>query len=99
MPRPLIYLVAALLFVAATPLPYGFYMLLRLVATAAFIWAAIVCAERKHTSLLWFLVILAVLFNPIVKFPLTKQAWAFIDVGAGLMLLITKKYFEQNDEA
>jgi len=38
------------------------------------------------------------LFNPIVKFPFPKEAWAVIDVGAGLLLLITKKHFEQRNE-
>ena len=53
MPTPLIYIAAGLLFLAAAPLPYGFYMLLRLVATVVFIWAAIASSERKHSSLPW----------------------------------------------
>lgn len=98
MPTPLIYIAAGLLFLAAAPLPYGFYMLLRLVATVVFIWAAIASSERKHSSLPWVFGFIAILFNPIVKFPFPKEAWAAIDVGAGLLLLITKKHFEQRKE-
>ena len=76
-------------------MPYGFYMFLRLVAVVVFGWAAIVSADRKHSSLPWVFGFIAVLFNPIVKFPFPKEVWAFIDVGAGLLLLVTKQHFEQ----
>ena len=39
----------------------------------------------------WVYGLIAVLFNPIVKIHLPKEAWAFVDVGAGVLLLVTAK--------
>ena len=90
MPIAVIYIAATLLFIGAAPLPYGYYMLLRLVATGVFIWAAFVAYERKHKSLPWVYGVLVVLFNPVIKIHLPKELWAVIDVGSGIFLLATK---------
>lgn len=90
MPIAVIYITATLLFIGAAPLPYGYYMLLRLIATGVFIWAAFIAYERKHESLPWIYGVLAVLFNPIIKIHLPKELWAVVDVGSGILLLVTK---------
>ena len=56
MPITVIYIVAAMLFLGAAPLPYGYYMLLRLAATGVFIWAAIVVHKKTMQSFLGCLV-------------------------------------------
>ncbi|CAC5851372.1 hypothetical protein [uncultured Gammaproteobacteria bacterium] len=57
MPITVIYIVAAMLFLGAAPLPYGYYMLLRLAATGVFIWAAIVAHKKRYSHSLgvWFM--------------------------------------------
>ncbi len=95
MPVTVIYIAAAMLFIGAAPLPYGYYMLLRFVVTGVFAWAAFVSYERKNQSLPWVFGLLALLFNPIVKIHLPKEFWAFIDIGAGLLLLLTKRHVQQ----
>ena len=47
MPVAVIYITAGMLFLGAAPLPYGYYMLLRLVVTGVCVWAAFVSYERK----------------------------------------------------
>ena len=96
MPLVVIYIAAGMLIVAVAPLPYGYYMLLRLVATGVFVWSAYVAYERQYQVLPWVLVLLAVLFNPVVKIHLPREIWAGIDIGAGIFLLaISRKVREQ----
>ncbi|MCI1279628.1 MAG: hypothetical protein LKG23_11670 [Nitrospira sp.] len=89
MPIAVIYIAAAMLFVGAAPLPYGYYMLLRIVATGVFIWAAFVAHEYGQKSLPWGYGVLAILFNPLLKIHLPKELWAVVDVGSGIFLLGT----------
>jgi prepilin signal peptidase PulO-like enzyme (type II secretory pathway) len=96
MPTAVIYICAAMLFVGAAPLPYGYYTLLRLVACGVFAFAAFVSFDRKHKTLPWVYVLLALLFNPIIKVHLPKEAWAFVDVAAAIMLLATAKAVKSN---
>ena len=95
MPVSVIYIAAAMLFVGAAPLPYGYYMLLRLVATGVFIWAAIVAYDRKSEILPWVYGVLAVVFNPLIKVHLPKELWAVVDVGSGVLLLATKSVIQK----
>ncbi len=95
MPVAVIYIAAAMLFVGAAPLLYGYYMLLRLVTTGVFIWAAIVAYDRKSEILTWVYGVLAVVFNPIIKVHLPKELWAVVDVGLGVLLLATKSVIQK----
>lgn len=91
MPLPAIYICAAMLFIGAAPLPYGYYTLLRLVACGVFAFAAYVAASRKRTVLPWVFGVLALLFNPLIKVHLPKEVWAVVDIAAGIFLLATSK--------
>ena len=91
MPVAPIYIVSALLFLGAAPLPYGYYMLLRLAACGFFIWAAVITYEKKSQYLSWVFVLLALLFNPIIKVHFPKELWAAIDVAAAVFVLVVRK--------
>ena len=96
MPVGIIYIAAGMLIVAVAPLPYGYYILLRLVATGVFAWSAYVAYERQYKALPWVLALLAVLFNPVIKIHLPREIWAAIDIAAGIILLaISSKLREQ----
>lgn len=96
MPPVVIYLCAAMLFVGAAPLPYGYYTLLRLVACGVFAFAAFVAFERKNKTLPWIYGLLALVYNPIIKIFLPKEIWALVDVAAGILLLSTAKTVKTN---
>jgi len=99
MPIAVIYITSGMLFLGAAPLPYGYYMLLRIVATAAFVWAAIVAHEKKYSILPWIFCVCAILFNPIMKIHLPKEFWIAIDIGTGILLLtVQSKIRESADE-
>ena len=95
MPRALIYLIAAALLIGAAPLPAAFYTVLRPAVAAVFAWAAYITYVRKHTSLPWILGIIALVFNPFIKIHPSKDVWAFINIASTILLLTTKKHFEQ----
>lgn len=96
MPTAVIYICAAMLFVGAAPLPYGYYMLLRLVACGVFAFAAFVSFDRKHKTLPWVFGLVALLFNPIIKVHLPKEVWALVDVATAILLLATAKPVKSN---
>lgn len=89
MPRIVIYITVAMLWIGVAPLPYGYYTLLRLVATIVFAWAAYVAYQGKHNFLPYVFGLLALLFNPIIVVHLEKTLWSAIDVAAGIFLLAT----------
>lgn len=89
-PTPVIFGVAAMLAVAALPLPYGYYQLLRLVATGAFAWAAVIAFQRGYAGRGFGFVVLTLLFNPVLPVYLSKALWVPIDLGAALALVLSK---------
>lgn len=95
MPPIVVYVAVGMLWIAAAPLPYGYYTLLRLVVTIVFAWAAYVANQRKHNILPYAYGILALLFNPIIEIHLEKTLWAIIDIAAGIFLLATLRHIKQ----
>lgn len=91
MPITPIYVVSALLFIGAAPLPYGYYMLLRIAAFGFFMWAAVITYEKKSQYLPWAFGLLALLFNPIIKIHLLKELWAAIDIASAIFILAVKQ--------
>ena len=89
MPIQVIFICAAMLLVAIAPMPYGYYILLRLVSCGVFAYAAFIAHERKLELLPWIYGLLALLFNPIIKVHFDKEIWAFIDIAAAIILLIS----------
>lgn len=96
MPTAVIYVTASMLFLGAAPLPYGYYMLLRLIACGVFAFAAFIAFDRKSKALPWTYGFMALVFNPIIKIHLPKEMWAFVDVAAGVLLLATAKAVKTN---
>lgn len=95
MPKQVIYLAVAFLLLGVLPLPYGYYTLLRLIACAVFAWAAYVSFENKEALLPWAFIILALLFNPVIKVYLSKEIWAAIDFCSAIFLLIVSPKLRQ----
>ena len=78
MPPIVVYAVSGMLVMGALPLPYGYYRLLRLVATGTFAWGAWLAWQRRHPNLPWLLGFLALLFNPIFDVHLPKTWWTMV---------------------
>ena len=97
-PSAPIYIASVMLIIGAASLPYGYYRLLRLAATIAFAWAAIISHKREQRFLPWAFWLLALTFNPIVPIHFGKNLWRFIDIGAGLFLLLAKRGIQNGGE-
>ena len=95
MPSVVIYVAVVMLFLGAAPLPYGYYMLLRIVVTIVFIWSAYVSYVRKRKIIPWIFCLGAIMFNPLFKIYFPKELWAIIDVAAGVFLLVNKKHLQK----
>ena len=88
--HPAVWMVpAALLAIAPLPLPYGYYVLLRLVVCAA---AALLTYDDYRTRGKvsgWTIAMagMALLFNPVIPVGLTQEIWTPMDIGAALLIL------------
>lgn len=91
MPVSIIYSVAALLALGAAPLPYGYYMFLRLIGCAAFGMATFISHRRGAKVLPFAYGALALVFNPFFKVHLPKEVWAAVDVASAVFLAVTAK--------
>ncbi|RCX03548.1 DUF6804 family protein [Marinomonas foliarum] len=96
MPKTLIYIAAGFLFVGVLPLPYGYYMLLRFIACGVFAWAAYIAFEKNENVLPWVFVVLAIVFNPIIKIHFPKEMWVIIDFSSGLLLVLVSGKIQEN---
>ena len=78
--KNIIYALAFILCITAIfPMPYGFYILLRLVVTFVAVISAL--ELKKEVNQFWyFFVGVAVLFNPLFPIYLSKSVWVPIDL-------------------
>jgi hypothetical protein len=96
MPRPLIAVMIVMLGIALLPIRwYGYYILLKLVVCGgcAFLAANAYDDGRKH--LVWFMGGLAVLYNPIIRFPLGRELWMVINILTIIVLIAVMKSTKQ----
>ncbi|WP_049781168.1 DUF6804 family protein [Hahella chejuensis] len=98
MPKAVIFIAAGMLFVGVLSLPYGYYMLLRIVACGVFAWAAFITYEKNEEVVPWVFGILAIVFNPLIKIHFSKELWAVVDFCSGLFLLIVSKKLISNEQ-
>lgn len=96
MPKHVVYTLAGMLFIGAAPLPYGYYMFLRLIACGVFAYASFLAYSKNCRALPWVYGLLALLFNPFVKIHLPKEMWVFVDIGAGILVLATARKVTTN---
>jgi hypothetical protein len=97
MPLAVIYIAAGIMFLGVAPvhLPLGFYTVLGIVATGSFIWAFLVAFTRDKSLLPWIYLLFAVVFNPIMKIPLSHDLWLLASIAAGALLLLTQNKIKQ----
>jgi hypothetical protein len=77
---------AAMLFAALLHLPYGYYTLLRLVVCVC---AGIVAYQAWPKQPLWTAIfgVVALLFNPLILVRMSREEWAPIDIGLGVLFV------------
>ncbi|MFA5232157.1 MAG: DUF6804 family protein [Candidatus Paceibacterota bacterium] len=78
-----------LLLWALTDNPYGYYQFLRWIIMVAAGWSLYLAYESKKIVWIWIFGIMAILFNPIYPFYLSKNTWQYIDVISAFLFFIS----------
>lgn len=92
MPRTLVAVIIVMLGIALLPIRwYGYYILLKLVVCGGctFLAASAYDDGRKH--FVWFLGGLAVLYNPIIRFPIGRELWIAVNILTIIVLIATMR--------
>lgn len=95
-PKSFIVMMMVMLGIALLPIRYyGYYVLLKIVICGgcAFLAAIAYGDGRKH--LVWFMGGLAVLYNPIIRFPLGRELWMVINILTIIVLIAVMKSTKQ----
>jgi len=94
--KPLNAIMIVMLGIALLPIRwYGYYVLLKLVVCGGcgFLAANAYDDGRKH--LVWFLGGLAVLYNPIIRFPLGRELWMVINILTIIVLIAAMRLLKK----
>lgn len=89
--HPLIWFIPIIaLIVSFSPVPFGFYTLIRLIVTVAAVYLAYLDYKinEKNTAFLVIFVLIALFFNPIIKIHFSRFYWHFIDVIVLVILIV-----------
>lgn len=70
----------ATLLIALAPLPYGYYLMLRLVVCASAAYLSYSAWRSGSRFWVWLLVLLALLYNPVLRVHLSREIWQVINV-------------------
>jgi len=70
-------------------MPYGFYQLVRLLALAGFAVLAFMANKESRQAEMIVYIVLAVLFQPLLKIALGRELWNVVDVIVGVGLLVS----------
>ena len=79
---------AAVLLLCLAPMPYGYFTLVRILATVVFGLYAYRSFVAKKEGLTWAFVTLALLFQPFAKVGLGRTVWNIIDVIVAIGLIV-----------
>jgi len=82
-------ILSILFFLCLLDMPYGYYMLVRIMAMMGFsILAYYMYKEERNIEMIVY-ICLAILFQPIFKIPLGRLLWNIVDVIVGLGLIVS----------
>ena len=87
---------AAVLLLCLAPMPYGYFTLVRILATVVFGLYAYRCYVAKKEAFTWVFVTLALLFQPFAKVGLGRTVWNIIDVIVAIGLIVLF-FWERNE--
>lgn len=73
-------LLAIALLICLTPMPYGYYILIRYISAIAFGVMAYDNYCQKQKKMYVITLCLALLFQPLLKIPLGRDIWNFVDI-------------------
>lgn len=72
-------------------MPYSYFMLLRIAVCVVMAWQAVCRFDEKYAHDAWLCVVVAVLFNPVLKIHLTRDLWWWLDSAVAVWCMIQSK--------
>ena len=91
-------IVIVLLLLALNPdNPYGYYIFLRWVCCAAFVYLALHALTLEKSGWVWILGVTAVIYSPIFRVPGTRDMWSLINL-ATIGLAVASIFVLKHDE-
>ena len=80
-PAPVWLIPAVMLVIPLAPLPYGYFMLLRLVVCGASIWLSYaLITGRSWQGMGWTFVAIALLYNPVFRVHFERELWMILNL-------------------
>ena len=81
--------ITVILLLCLAPMPYGYFTLVRFIATVGFGYMAFQYFKQRKEVLTWTFVTLVLLFQPFAKVGLGRMVWNIVDVivAVGLVIL------------
>ena len=79
---------AILLLLCIFPMPYGFFTIVRLAMTIISGYLAYNYFSQNKKELAITFLIVAILFQPFIKFALGREVWLVVDIVTAIFLLI-----------
>ena len=92
------YLIAVGIFLlgALGSWPYAYYQLLRWVVCGVGAYTAYLGFKMNNMVIGWLMVAIAVLFNPIAPFYLTKGTWSVLDLIAAIIFFASANFLKDH---
>jgi FtsH-binding integral membrane protein len=88
-------LAVVLLFWALGDHPYSYYQFLRWAIMIIGVYSAYLSYENKRIGWVWIFGIMAILFNPIIPFYLSKDTWQMFDFAGAIVFVVS--LFDKNN--
>ena len=76
--------------VALLPLPYAYYMLLRVGMCGVFAYLAYTASQSNEQGLAWVLGVTAVIYNPFAPLHLGREVWTVVNIATIALLFYVK---------
>lgn len=99
-PHKAIYIIPAVMMAAAVlPMPYGYYLFLRLVAVVAAGWIAMYLWSADKPAWSIMMGCLALLYNPLIRISFDREVWAPLNIITAIMFLAALLFSGNSDDA
>lgn len=89
-------ILAVLLILCLFNLPYGYYQFVRFAAMVGFGYLAFDSNNRGNTKEMFVYIVLAILFQPLLKIALGRVVWNIVDVVVAIGLLVSLSSKQKN---
>lgn len=95
---PQAIVIVMLLFAFNPENPYGFYILLRWVCCAVFVFLAIHALSLEKIGWVWVFGVTAAIYNPILRVHGTREMWSVINLATIILAIVSIIVLKNKEE-